>query len=160
MNSVCRLLIFVFTLSLFPAYTVYGAGRQEAASQENTSSKSAKDSKDQKEKKGGFLGIGAKKDEETKAAEQAQKYQELRDKAWAKYKDPSQSEFKQRVNNDYKEKRREHSEYAFQINTYNTNDERITYTGDKLTTEDTLYDNLLVQDYVNRVGQALVPEKS
>ncbi|NOT61052.1 MAG: M48 family metalloprotease [Acidobacteria bacterium] len=114
------------------------------------------------EKKGGILskvGIG-KKDEETKAAEREQKYQELRAKAREKYDDPTKTEFKLRVNGDYKEKRREHSEYAFQINTFDTQDERITFTGDKLKTEDTLYDNPLVQDYVNRVGQSLVPPAS
>jgi len=146
---------------LAPAYAAQSAEQQEAAPQESANKK-AKESKETKEKKdkGGFFGIGGKKDEETIATEQAQKYQELREKAWAKYKDPTKAEFKLRVNADYKEKRREHSEYAFQINTFNANDERITYTGDKLMTEDTLYDNHLVQDYINRVGQSLVPEKS
>jgi hypothetical protein len=143
---------------LLPASALRAQAQQDGAAQE----KKAAEQKDPKKKedKGGFLGIGGKKDEDTKAAEQAQKYQELREKAWTKYKDPAKPDFKMRVHADYKEKRREHSEYAFQINTFNANDERITYTGDKLTTEDTLYDNHLVQDYVNRVGQSLVPDAS
>ncbi|NDD63785.1 MAG: hypothetical protein EBZ36_07380 [Acidobacteria bacterium] len=68
--------------------------------------------------------------------------------------------FKARVDDDFKEIRRQHSEIGFHINTYDSNDERVTFTGDKLKTEDTLYDNPLVQDYVNRVGQSLVPAQS
>lgn len=70
------------------------------------------------------------------------------------------SSFKMRVDISYNEVRRQHSEYGFKINTFDANDERVTYTGDKLKTEDTLYDNPLVQDYVNRVGQSLVPSQS
>ena len=69
-------------------------------------------------------------------------------------------DFKQAVDESFKEIRRQHSELGFKINTYDTRDERITFTGDKLKTEDTLYDNPLVQDYVNRVGQSLVPPQS
>jgi predicted Zn-dependent protease len=64
------------------------------------------------------------------------------------------------VDEAYNQLRRDHSEFAFRMNTYDTQDERVTFTGDKLKTEDTLYDNPLVQDYVNRVGQSLVPPNS
>lgn len=168
MTTKKQLLVISLSLFLFPIFALGAQAQQNGAAQdkktaEQKDAKETKESKDAKEKKkggGGFLGIGGKKDEEEKAAEQAQKYQELRERAWMKYKDPAKFEFKMRVNNDYMDKRREHSEYAFRINTYDTNDERITYTGDKLTTEDTLYDNHLVQDYVNRVGQSLVPDAS
>lgn len=69
-------------------------------------------------------------------------------------------DFKQAVDESFKELRRQHSELGFKINTYDSRDERITFTGDKLKTEDTLYDNPLVQDYINRVGQSLVPPQS
>ncbi|HKX27421.1 MAG TPA: M48 family metalloprotease [Blastocatellia bacterium] len=156
MRSQNRLLALTLSLFVLSELTIglaqAGAPPQDEP-QNSSGQKTAKGSKDKPEKSG-------KKDDDSKAAEQAQKYNELREKAWAKYKDPSKLEFKQRVDHDYKEKRREHSEQAFKINTYNANDERTTYTGDKLTTEDTLYDNHLVQDFVNRVGQSLVPAKS
>ncbi len=136
-----------------------------ALGQEQQADKKPKDAKEAKEKdkKSSVLGIpipGRGKSEEEKAVEQEQKYRELRAKAKEKYQDTTKREFKLRVDGDYKEKRREHSAYAFQMNTYDQQDERVTYTGDKLKSEDTLYDNPLVQDYVNRVGQALVPDKS
>jgi predicted Zn-dependent protease len=85
-------------------------------------------------------------------------YNRMRTEAKAKLRvDPS---FKMRVDVSYNEVRRQHSEYGFRINTFDANDERVTFTGDKLKTEDTLYDNPLVQDYVNRVGQSLVPQQS
>jgi Zn-dependent protease with chaperone function len=85
-------------------------------------------------------------------------YNRLRNAAKAKLR--LDSSFKMRVDISYNEVRRQHSEYGFKINTFDANDERVTYTGDKLKTEDTLYDNPLVQDYVNRVGQSLVPSQS
>ena len=138
-----------------------------AQSNEQAQDKKEQKEKEQKEKEpkekkglgGKITGVfGGGKSEEEKGAEQEQKYQTLRARANEKYK--TNTEFKQRVNEDYKEKRRQHSEYAFQINTSDTKDELITFTGDKLKNEDTLYDNPLVQSYVNRVGQALVPENS
>lgn len=85
-------------------------------------------------------------------------YNRMRTEAKVKLReDPA---FKMRVDASYNEVRRQHSEYGFRINTYDANDERITFTGDKLKTEDTIYDNPQVQDYVNRVGQSLVPRQS
>ncbi|MGI9055966.1 MAG: M48 family metalloprotease [Pyrinomonadaceae bacterium] len=46
------------------------------------------------------------------------------------------------------------------MNVFDSDDEVTTYSGDKIPGEDTLYDNLLAQDYVNRVGQSLVPSSS
>ncbi len=84
-------------------------------------------------------------------------YRKLLATASTKYNNTAKPGFKRRVDQAYKQKRREHNEYAFQINTFDSNDELTTFTGDKLKLEDTLYDNLLVQDYINRVGHSLVP---
>jgi Peptidase family M48 len=46
------------------------------------------------------------------------------------------------------------------MNTRDASDEKIMRTGDKLKVFDSLYDNPMVQDYVNRVGQSLVPKNS
>ena len=72
-------------------------------------------------------------------------------------KDP---EFREEVLSKYREKQRQHSEYAYYINTRDAADEQIMYTGDKLKVKDTLYDNPMVQDYVNRVGHSIVPKDS
>ncbi len=167
MKNQSHRIFFSFLLSLALALAGAGMARaQQDNSQggqpDNKSKEKEQKEKEQKDKKGlggkitGVFGGG--KNEEEKAAEQEQKYQELRAKASEKYK--VNANFKQRVNEDHKEKRRQHSEYAFQINTSDTKDELITFTGDKLKNEDTLYDNPLVQSYVNRVGQSLVPENS
>jgi predicted Zn-dependent protease len=51
----------------------------------------------------------------------------------------------------------EHAKFAFDINTRNGLDGQIRRDGDKLNVYDALYDNPLAQDYVNRLGQSLVP---
>jgi hypothetical protein len=114
--------------------------------------------KKEKEKKGVLGSIKDKvtgkepDDEETEY-----EYRKLLATANTKYNNTAKPGFRRRVDRAYKQKRREHNEYAFQINTFNSNDELTTFTGDKLKLEDTLYDNLLVQDYINRVGHSLVP---
>jgi predicted Zn-dependent protease len=120
-------------------------------------------------------GFGKKKDKaaeaEQKAAQKEQKdqqkaekqernYQALKQRAYEKYNSKRDADFNADVDEAYNQLRRDHSEFAFRMNTYDAQDERITFTGDKLKTEDTLYDNPLVQDYVNRVGQSLVPPSS
>jgi len=117
--------------------------------------------KKEKEKKGVFTSIKDKvtgkepDDEETEL-----EYRKLLATASAKYNNTAKPGFKRRVDQAYKQKRREHNDYAFQINTFNSNDELTTFTGDKLKLEDTLYDNMLVQDYINRVGHSLVPSNT
>ena len=69
-------------------------------------------------------------------------------------------EFKDAVDVEYGRVQRHHSELAFVMNTWDTSDERVTRTGDTYKIEDTLYDNPLVQQYVNRLGQSLVPKDS
>jgi Zn-dependent protease with chaperone function len=91
----------------------------------------------------------------TKQEREYQKIKQFSDDLYAK--DPV---FREEVEAAYRQKQREHSEYAFFINTRDAQDEQITRTGDKLKIDDTLYDNPLVQDYVNRVGQSVVPPGS
>jgi hypothetical protein len=91
----------------------------------------------------------------TKQEREYQKIKQFSDDLYAK--DPV---FREEVEAAYRQKQREHSEYAFFINTRDARDEQITRTGDKLKIDDTLYDNPLVQDYVNRVGQSVAPPGS
>lgn len=114
-----------------------------------------KDKQGEKEKKDGKSKEKENLTEEQKLLRSYQESLKLGEKCYA-----NRPDIKFEVDHQYKELRRTHSEYAFMVNTYNSNDERITFTGDKLKTEDTLYDNPMVQDYVNRVGQSLVPKDS
>jgi hypothetical protein len=94
-------------------------------------------------------------DDNAKPSKQERKYQKIKQFSLDLYN--KDSDFKDEVDAAYHQKQREHSEYAYFINTRNGFDDQVTHDGDKLKVNDTLYDNPLVQDYVNRVGQSLVP---
>lgn len=96
--------------------------------------------------------------EDKKVDKQLRKYEETRTKALDKYN--RDGEFRDDVNFEFRKIQREHAKFAFDMNTNDSKDEVTTYSGDKLSTEDTLYDNILAQDYINRVGQSLVPPNS
>lgn len=99
-----------------------------------------------------------KKSDQEKLSKQEREYLKFKRLSKEKYdKEPS---FRDEVEGAYRQKQREHSEYAFFINTRDAQDDEVTRTGDKLKIEDTLYDNPLVQDYVNRVGHSVVPRDS
>lgn len=159
MKTILRNLLVA--ISLLGLVSVGAFAQTQNEPPQEKSDKKSKEKKPKEEKKGGFLGIGggSKEDKAEKAAAKVEReYQKLLDNGLKKY--DSKPEFKVRVDEDYKALRRRHSETAFEINTFDSQDERVTFTGDKLKTEDTLYDNPLVQDYVNRVGQSLVPADS
>ncbi|MBC7909221.1 MAG: M48 family metalloprotease, partial [Pyrinomonadaceae bacterium] len=101
-----------------------------------------------------------KKKEETKPklTKEEKEYQKIKKFSVDLYM--KDAEFRDSVEDSYLQKQREHSEYAYYINTRDSTDEQVTRNGDKLKVEDTLYDNPLAQDYVNRVGQSLVPANS
>jgi predicted Zn-dependent protease len=112
---------------------------------------SSKDKKDKKEKKD-------EKEDKDKQTKQEREYQKIKRFSIEKYqKEPS---FRDSVEESYRQKQREHSDYAYYINTRDAEDQQVTRSGDKLKVEDTLYDNPMVQDYVNRVGQSLIPKDS
>ncbi|MGI9106292.1 MAG: M48 family metalloprotease [Pyrinomonadaceae bacterium] len=85
-------------------------------------------------------------------------YQDIKSYSQNKYNtDPV---FKDAVDYRYRNIRRNHIEFAYIINTRPSNAKLVNRDGEKLIFEDTLYDNPLAQDYVNRVGQLLVPASS
>jgi hypothetical protein len=133
-------------LLLAPALTAvagaYPASQEKEGAKEKKEKKEKKDDKDEKEKPG----------------KQEREYQKIKRYSLEKYQ--KDSSFRDAVEEAYRHKQREHSQYAYYINTRDAQDEQVTRTGDKLKVEDTLYDNPLVQDYVNRVGQSLVPKNS
>ncbi len=94
--------------------------------------------------------------EEARQVKQEREYQKIVTFAQKKYtEDPN---FRAEVDEAYKRLQREHSEYAFDINMRDSDDSKaLQRTEDRVKILDTLYDNPLVQDYVNRVGQSVVP---
>ncbi len=131
-NLSVKLTMFLFIFTLLMSASVFGQ-------------------KDKKEEK-------KDKKDEKRTEKQVRKYEEARDKAVKKYGEDS--DFREDVDLEYKRIRRDHARYAFEINTTDSDDEVMTNSGDKIPKNDTLYDNLLAQDYVNRVGQSLVPTNS
>jgi predicted Zn-dependent protease len=87
-------------------------------------------------------------------------YVKLRQEALKDYNDPKKKSFKEDVDEAFRQKQREHSEYALAVNLGDAADPQVSRTKDKLKVEDALYDNLLVQEYVNRLGQSLIPKES
>ncbi len=141
---------------------------QTPADNDKKANNKEQEKKEEKKKGNGPLGLGkiipGNKDrnltEEQRQEKADRNYEKWLTQARKKYDDPTQFDYKFRVDQDYRDKRREHSNYAFSKNTYRQLDERTTFLGDKLRGEDTLYDNALVENYVNQVGQSLVPANS
>ncbi|MCP9496399.1 MAG: M48 family metalloprotease [Pyrinomonadaceae bacterium MAG19_C2-C3] len=94
--------------------------------------------------------------EEARQMKQEREYQKIATFARDKYE--KDVNFRAEVDESYKRLQREHSEYAFDINMRDSDDSKaLQRTEDRVKILDTLYDNPLVQDYVNRVGQSVVP---
>lgn len=89
---------------------------------------------------------------------QEREYQKIKQFSTDRY--ARNPEFKDEVDESLRQKQREHSEYAFHINTLDSDDDQILRSAERMRILDTLYDNPLAQDYVNRVGQSLVPPNS
>lgn len=95
------------------------------------------------------------KDDKPKLSKAERKYQEIKKFSNELYN--KDQEFHDTVDDAYERKMHEHAKYAFDLNTRNGLDGQIRRDGDKLNIYDALYDNPLAQDYVNRLGQSLVP---
>ena len=96
-----------------------------------------------------------KKDEKPKLTKQEKKYQEIKRFSHDLYN--KDADFRDTVDEAYEGKMHEHAKLAFEMNTRNGLDGQIRRDGDKPKFFDALYDNPLAQDYVNRLGQSLVP---
>jgi hypothetical protein len=106
----------------------------------------------------GTVGLSQPAQDPKKQSKQEREYQKIKQFSEKLYAEDAL--FREEVDESYRQKRREHSELAYFTNTRDSQDDQDTRTGDKLKVEDTLYDNPLVQDYVNRVGQSIVPKDS
>jgi Zn-dependent protease with chaperone function len=145
----CIALVLFITM-LMPTITLarpFGQSQSKDESQDKKQKGKDEKSKDEKPKA-----------DTPKISKEEREYQKIKKFSLDLYlKD---AEFRDAVDDAFLQKQREHSEYAYFINTRDSSDDQITRSGDKLKVEDTLYDNPLAQDYVNRVGQSLVPSGS
>lgn len=112
-----------------------------AAAQQETNDKSKKDK--------------PAKDEKSTLSKQERKWLEVF--KFSKQRYDTNPEFRHEVDEAYRRMQREHSEYAFSINAQDAKGELVKKDKYKIAGDTTLYNNPLAQDYVNRVGQSMVP---
>lgn len=105
-----------------------------------------------------------KQEKISKAEQEAAKKQQKREARYEKIltfanqKYETDPEFKDIVDDRYRTIRRDHTLQAYNVNMRPSNLKLVSKDGDKLVFDNTLYDNPLAQDFVNRVGQSLVPQ--
>lgn len=113
----------------------------------------------QQEKKDKEKSDKPQKDEKKTLSKQERKWLEIF--RFSKQRYDSDTDFRAQVDEGFRKMQREHSEYAFDINT--TDPKLVQLFNGRIKNEMkflSLYDNTLAQDYVNRVGQSLVPAGS
>ena len=123
-----------------------------AESDEAKKLRKAQESKDKKEEE-------RKRKEEKARASEARKYQTLTEFAEDLY--ASDIEFRDQVDDAYLDLQRQHAWQAYQINVSKRKEVLATENeGELLELRRALYDNPRVQEYVNRLGQQIVPGDS
>jgi len=154
----CRRLLSSLLVALFfipvPALTAT-AQAQTASQTETQEEKKLRERQENLKKK-----EDERKEKETKArSKEAKKYNTLKDFAEDQY--ASDPEFKDQADDTFSQLQESHALEAYQINTthpkeYISTDKE----GENLKIRRALYDNPRVQEYVNRLGQTIVPEDS
>ena len=101
-----------------------------------------------------------RRDKEVKqASKEASRYEKLKEFSVNLYE--SDPDFHDAVEQDFDNVLREHSDLAYATNISLRSSERAVYEDHfRYHVRNSLYDNLVIQDYVNRVGQHLVPADS
>lgn len=103
---------------------------------------------------------------QSKAEQEAAKKQEKREAryekilAFAKQKYDVDPEFKAIVDDKYRSVRRDHTLHAYSVNMRPSDALLVNKENEKLVFDNALYNNPLAQDFVNRLGQSLVPAGS
>ncbi len=95
------------------------------------------------------------KDEKNTLSKQERKWLEVF--KFSKQRYESNPDFRLEVDEAFRRMQREHSEYAFAINAEDAKGELVKRDKYKVKATTTLYENPLAQDYINRVGQSMVP---
>ena len=96
--------------------------------------------------------------EKTKAERDARRYEKL--KAFALNMYQTDPDFREEVDERFDQVQRDHSIKAFENNIATPARPTVVHDGDRLRLQTGLYDNKMVADYLNRVGQRLVPPDS
>jgi predicted Zn-dependent protease len=100
-----------------------------------------------------------RKEKEAKArTKETKKYNTLKDFAEELY--ASDPEFRDQVDDAYRDLQSSHADEAYRINTSPGKEYLYTENGGELKIRRALYDNPRVQEYVNRLGQSIVPDDS
>jgi predicted Zn-dependent protease len=129
-----------------------GQEKPKVESEEEKKLRKADESRKKKEEE-------QKRREEKERTAEAKKYQTLSEFAEDLY--ASDSQFRDQVDDTYLGLQRWHAEYAYKINTSHRKEILLTENeGEVLKLRRALYDNPRVQEYVNRLGQQIVPDDS
>jgi hypothetical protein len=120
---------------------------------QTTGASRGKDSKDSKDNDSKL-----RDSQKQKAEKEAKRYDKV--KAFSLNLYQTDADFHEQVDDDYDAVQREHSIEAFDRNVAPPARPYVLHDGDRLRLQNGLYDNKLVSDYVNHVGQQLVPMDS
>ena len=108
---------------------------------------------------GKLTGKDKSRDEQVKKAEKAaQTYDKIKEFSTDLYE--KDADFREDVEKHFDRVQQQHSQEAFDYNVAPPARPTVVNDGDRLRLRRGLYDNKIVQDYVNRIGQQLVPEDS
>lgn len=153
LQVVSLLLTLLFTLPT-PQLIAMGqeAGTTAAQSEEEKKIRKAEEKRNKKEEE-------RKRKEQKARASEMKKYTSLTEFALDLY--ASNIGFKDYVDDAYLDLQRQHAQQAYHLNISRSKEVLITETeGEVLSLRRALYDNPRVQEYVNRLGQQIVPEDS
>ena len=158
LRVVALLLMFLFTLPTPQFITLaQEAGTNTAADQPKPQSKEEEKLRKAEESRAKKEEERKRREEKTRASEM-KKYSSLTDFALDLY--ASNSAFRDYVDDQYLDLQRQHTQEAYRLNISHSKEVLVTESGEALSLRRALYDNPRVQEYVNRLGQRLVPEDS
>jgi hypothetical protein len=86
-------------------------------------------------------------------------YEQMKDFSEGLYKQPDREDFRLIVDREYEDLLRKHGKRAFEMNT-SAKTEVMVVNEDRFRVFSGLYDNLAIQDLVNRIGQEVTPKSS
>lgn len=155
-RSLPRLLLSLLLVGLMlaPAPVLTASAQDKSAQGETPEEKKLRQRQEELKKK-----EDERKEKEAKArTKEAKKYNTLKDFAEDQY--ASDPEFRDQVDDAYRDLQSSHADEAYRINTALGRQYVSSENDGELKIRRVLYDNPRVQEYVNRLGQSIVPEDS
>ncbi|HSE16356.1 MAG TPA: M48 family metalloprotease [Pyrinomonadaceae bacterium] len=140
-SRIASIVMFALLLPMFLPSLAAARGKTSTPTQQETKDQNKKDK--------------PAKDEKNSLSKQERKWLEVF--KFSKQRYDTNPDFRLEVDEAYRRMQREHSEYAFSINAHDAKGELVKSDKYKVGATTTLYENPLAQDYVNRVGQSMVP---